>query len=121
MRGREDSIEPRISGISDITMDEAIRTPPSQMFGLDKSLMVGSSPSSDYMEIDWHSSIFEHAGARLVYADLACYLVATTGLMLILEPWKSAVYFVLANWVTMGGGALMWVVIRGWEGSTFSS
>ena len=119
---RSDSVEPRLSNISDITLDEAIRTPPHQMFGagaLDKSLMSG--PSSDYMEMEWHWSLFQHAGARLVYADLACYLVATSGLIVILEPWKSAVYWVAANCLSLGGGGVLWVVVRGWEGTTFNA
>jgi hypothetical protein len=122
---RADSVEPRLSEISDITLDDAIRTPPTQMFGmggagLDRSLMMGGNPSSDYMEMDWHNTLFEHAGARLVYADLMAYLVAVSGLILILEPWREGLYWITANLVSLGGGGLVWVVVRGWEGTTFA-
>ena len=63
--------------------------------------------------MDWTATIFEHGGARLVYADVANYLVTITALMFLTEEnvrWAGA--WTAANWATGGGGGLVWTMTR---------
>ncbi|GMH61928.1 hypothetical protein TL16_g03367 [Triparma laevis f. inornata] len=109
----QEEMDPRMSEISDITLDEAIRTPRhSSMFGMEKNLMNPTSPSSDYLELDWHNTIFQHAGARLAYADLVNYMVIISSFMVLLENREDGFMWIASTWLTGGGGGMFWMICR---------
>ncbi|GMH93838.1 hypothetical protein TrVE_jg1885 [Triparma verrucosa] len=109
----QQEMDPRMSEISDITLDEAIRTPRhSSMFGMEKNLMNPASPSSDYIDLDWHNTLLQHAGARLAYADLINYMVIISSFMVLLETRDDAFMWVSSTWLTGGGGGMFWMICR---------
>ena len=111
--GRDDRLDSRASEISDITLDEAIRTPRNSLFSMERGLINRGGPSDDYLHMDWTNTIFEHGGARLVYSDVVNYLVIITSLMFLTEEKTAwAAIWTAGNWITGGGGGLVWVLAK---------
>jgi len=106
-------MDPRCSSISDITLDEALRTPSQSLYPMSANL-VGAQPtaSSDYVEYDVLPGLLSHGGARLCYADLVNNLVTVTCMIWILEDPVSATWWTASNWLSAGGGGIFWVIAR---------